>query len=682
MNLLQDLRRRLGLATILITHDLAVVRHVSHVIAVMYVGRIVELADAVELFREPRHPYTVAVLSAHADPRPVDEATRVVLRDVPVPGRAPVGMPLPHPLLAARAAGAPDRCASEVPALRTLAPRPHSRLPLRRGDGEGRRRARLTESSGAGYIAATAKTALNEARAPTLSENPRRMSRTPGSEARAFDVIVCGAGTAGCVVAGRLAQAGARVLALEAGSDFGPAGSGRWPEELVDAARLPLGHDWGYAGTGAGGQPLAFDRARVIGGSSSHNGCAQSVGWRGDYDRWAASGCDGWSGADLEPLFDEGVRRMRVGSFAQEDIQPFQAAFLDAAVEAGVPRTDDLDDLDGGIGCAVEPMNIVDGVRWNAAFAYLDPVRDRTEILGGALVDRVLLERGRAVGVRAIVDGGPSEFSTDLIVLAAGAYGTPEILLRSGIGPRGDLEALDVEPAVDLRGVGGNLHDQPAIELRFAGTHELRRDLEDFAAKRWLPEEQTLAKLASPFAEGPYDLHVYPWVEPDPALPSGWRCVFPVGLLTPRSRGRVLLVDRAPTRRGLIDHRYLAEPDDIPPLVAGVRWAGVIARSQPLARYVGEPLDPPPQGDADLQEWIRSRHTHYWHPAGSCRMGRADDRSSVVDHDGRVHGVESLRVADASVFPEIPRSTPALPTVVVGERIVRSLVRNRDQDGA
>jgi choline dehydrogenase len=491
-----------------------------------------------------------------------------------------------------------------------------------------------------------------------------------------FDAIVCGAGTAGCVVAGRLAEAGARVLVLEAGPDFGPLAAGRWPEELVDAARLPVLHDWGYAGAGAGGQALAFDRARVVGGCSSHNGCAQSVGWRGDYDRWAASGCEGWSGADLEPLFGEASVRMRVRRFDDDELQPFQAAFLEAAAGAGVTRTDDLDDLDGATGCASEQMNVVDGVRWNAAFAYLDPVRSELDVRGGALVDRVLVERDRAVGVRAIADGRTRDVRADLVVLAAGAYGTPEILLRGGIGPAADLHALGIEPVVDLPGVGANLHDQPTIELRFAGTDELRGDLEAFAAERWLPEEQALAKIASPFADGPYDLHVYPWVEPDAALASGWRCVIPVGLLTPRSRGSVRLADRDPTRIGLIDHRYLTDPTDVRPLLAGLAWAAGVARSDPLARYVGEALDPPPDDDAAVDAWLRLRHTHYWHPAGSGRMGARDDASAVVDHEGRVRGVDGLRIADGSVFPDIPRATPALPTVVVGERIARSIVVN------
>jgi choline dehydrogenase len=334
-----------------------------------------------------------------------------------------------------------------------------------------------------------------------------------------------------------------------------------------------------------------------------------------------------------------------------------------------VPRTDDLDDLDGGVGCAVEPMNVVDGVRWNAAFAYLDPVRPRVEIRGDALVDRVLIERGRAVGVRTVVGGRQRDVRSGAVVLAAGVYGTPEILLRSGVGSPEDLRWLGIGPVIDLRGVGANLHDQPAVELRFAGTDRLRRDLEAFAAERWLPEEQALAKVASPFCEGPYDLHVYPWVEPDVHAASGWRCVIPVALLTPRARGRLRLTSADADRLGEPDHAYLADPADVPPLVAGVRWAMSVAGAEPLARYLGEALDTLPDDDGALGAWIRSHHVHYWHPGGSCRMGSARDPSSVVDPDGRVHGVEGLWVADGSIFPEMPRGTPALPTVVVGEHL-------------
>jgi choline dehydrogenase len=509
-------------------------------------------------------------------------------------------------------------------------------------------------------------------------EAVNREAGAPGPADADPDVLVVGGGTAGAVVAGRLVEAGLRVQVLEAGPDYGTLSGGRWPDELLDARTLPVLHDWGYVGPGAMRPVLRFERARVIGGCSAHNGCAQSVGWRGDYDRWASLGCPGWSGAELESFFARAAARMRIRRFSSREIQPFQRAFMDAAVRAGIPETNDLDDLDGGVGCGAEPMNVVDGIRWNAAFAYLDPVRgqDGLNVVGDALVDRVLLQGNRATGVRAIIAGEMRDVPADMVVLAAGAYGSPEILLRSGIGPADDLRAAGIDVAVDLPGVGENLHDQPAAELRFAGTRQLRTDLEAFSAERWLPEEQAIAKIASTRPDGPYDVHVYPWVEPDTETPNGWRCVIPVGLLAPRSRGRLRLRSGDPSQLAEIDHGYLAEPTDVEALVAALEWAIDLARSQPIARYLGDPIDPLPEADdpRGVAAWIRSSHTHYWHPAGSCRMGPSDDPRSVLDARGRVYGVDRLRVADASIFPDIPRATPAFPTVVVGERIADMIV--------
>jgi choline dehydrogenase-like flavoprotein len=310
--------------------------------------------------------------------------------------------------------------------------------------------------------------------------------------------------------------------------------------------------------------------------------------------------------------------------------------------------------------------------------------QDGLNVVGDALVDRVLLQGNKAIGVRAIIAGEMRDVPADMVVLAAGAYGSPEILLRSGIGPADDLRAAGIDVAVDLPGVGENLHDQPAAELRFAGTQQLRTDLEAFSAERWLPEEQAIAKIASTRPDGPYDVHVYPWVEPDTETPNGWRCVIPVGLLTPRSRGRLRLRSGDPSRLAEVDHGYLAEPTDVEALVAALEWAIDLARSQPIARarsqpiarYLGDPIDPLPEADdpRGVAAWIRSSHTHYWHPAGSCRMGPSDDPRSVLDARGRVYGVDRLRVADASIFPDIPRATPAFPTVVVGERIADMIV--------
>ena len=194
----------------------------------------------------------------------------------------------------------------------------------------------------------------------------------------ACDVLVVGGGSGGCVVAGRLAaESDARVILVEAGPDYGARTSGLWPADLLDGGALVTSHEWGYdSGPLAGREPIAFQRARVIGGCSSHNGCVVAVGCPEDYDRWAAlTGDDRWSSASVRPALARALERMRVRTYAEDEVGPFHRACLDAAASLGVPRADDLDDLDGGVGFGIEPVNIEAGVRFNASFAYVDPAR-------------------------------------------------------------------------------------------------------------------------------------------------------------------------------------------------------------------------------------------------------------------------------------------------------------------
>jgi choline dehydrogenase len=489
------------------------------------------------------------------------------------------------------------------------------------------------------------------------------------------EIVVVGAGTAGCVVAGRLAEAGRQVVVLEAGPDYGPFSEPGWPADLLDARTLPPSHDWGYVGPGFDDRELAFARAKVVGGCSAHNGCTQMVGWGPDYDRWAQD-APGWNAAELRPLFTAAYERMRMYKWKPDEIQPLHRAFVDAAAGLGVPVRDDFDDLDGGPSIGAAPVNIVDGIRWNSAFGYLDPVRRGRglTVVADATVDRVSIDGSRAPRVEFHDADGSHSLSADHVVLCAGAYGSPEILLRSGIGPADALISLDVNVAVDLPGVGENLHDHPTAELHFEGTHALVTDLEAFAHEHWLPEEQTSAKIASSLCEGPYDLHIFPWIESDASLESGWRVVMPVALVTPRSRGRVTLRSGA-TGSPPIHHGYLQEPGDVHALADGVAWIAELIRSAPLARYLGKPLSVPDSEDrGSLRDWVRRNHQHYWHPAGSCRMGPEGDAFAVVGADGLVHGTSNMSVADASVFPRIPRATPAWPVVTAGERLARSLV--------
>lgn len=501
---------------------------------------------------------------------------------------------------------------------------------------------------------------------------------------RYADTIVVGGGTSGAVVAALLAEAGTgSVLVLEAGPDYGPVDSGEWPADLLDAAALGYSADWGYTSENTfANRVVRFERARVIGGCSAHNGCAAIWGSRVDYDDWAAMGLEGWGTADLLPLFHEANRRMRVRFYDQSEITPFHAACLESAAAAGIPQVLDLNDLDADEGMAASPVNIAAGVRWNSAFAYLDPVRDRPSptIRGGVAVSHLHLERQRVSGVSCVTESGMETVSAGRVVVAAGTYGSPGVLLRSGIGHSAELSAVGVNPLHHVPGVGKNLHDHPSTWLAYNGSEALERRMSAFAESGWLPEEQTIAKVRSPgynAAEGGFDLHLYPVGGPVAQEP-GWRWHFPVACMTPRSRGAVSLRSSDPGAPLRIDHRYQTDPDghDTAVLAAGFALVRELVSRSPLRELVGRELEPGPDvgTSAMVQQWIQEHGEHYYHPVGTCAMGRPDDPLAVCDARGKVHGIDNLYVADCSVMPVIPRANTNIPAIVVGERIGRWLV--------
>ena len=478
------------------------------------------------------------------------------------------------------------------------------------------------------------------------------------------EVVVAGGGTAGAVVAARLAEAGRDVLVLEAGPDPGPFGDPRWPADLVDATRLGTSYDWGFdSGTSYADQVVRFERARVIGGCSAHNGAVQTWGHRSDYDDW---GIPGWTADDLLPHFQRASEVLRVRTYEVGELTPWQRAWYDAAPAAGLPHLADLNDLDETVGIAPESVNVADGVRWNTAFAYLDPVRDRLTIAGNALVDRVLIERGRARGV-ALADGRRVEAGA--VVVAGGTFCSPAMLLRSGVGPPDDLRRLGIEVAVALPGVGANLHDQPFVLLTWEGSDEIRRAMDRVA---WAPDEQVLAKAASSADPAAFDLPLLPYSPTHLGDGRTWHAG--AACLRPRSRGRVALASRDPDVLPLVDHRFLTDAGghDAAVLTEGVELLREIAAQPAMRRLLGRELVPGPGGPA-IAEHARAHVDCYWHPVGTCRMGPAGDPGAVVDARGQVHGLEGCYVADCSVIPFVPRATTALPTVVIGERIAEEI---------
>ncbi len=491
--------------------------------------------------------------------------------------------------------------------------------------------------------------------------------------ALACDVLVIGGGSGGCVVAGRVAvESNASVILVEAGPDYGPRASGLWPDDLLDGGALVTSHDWGYdSGPIAGRGQIPFPRARVIGGCSSHNGCVVAVGCPEDYDGWAALADDGrWSSAAIRPALARVLERLAVRTYGDDEVGPFHRACLEAAVELGLPRADDLADLDGGVGFGIEPVNVDAGVRVNASFAYVDPARGRKNfsIIDSALCDRLYSRSG---GIEVVVrrNGAEVRIEAATVVLAAGSYGTPAILQRSGVGDPAQLRAAGIAPVVDLPGVGSNLHDHPLAEVEFAGSDRLRVLLAESSATRFTPEEQTLGKLRSSRATGPFDLHLFPVAGHPHSLLEG-RILLVAAAMEPRSRGSLTVAGPDPEAAPLIDHGYLSDPAgvDLVVLGEGVERARELAATDALRTLIGPEITP----SADRP--ISVYHAHYYHPVGTCAMGPESDPLAVCDGAGRVRGLDGVLVADCSLMPVVPRANTNVPAVLVGEVIADHLV--------
>jgi choline dehydrogenase len=494
---------------------------------------------------------------------------------------------------------------------------------------------------------------------------------------RSIDLLVCGGGTAGAALAGIVARdTRLNVVLLEAGPDYGPLAARRWPADLLDARRIPDTHGWGYAGLAhpSHHRPTPFDRARVIGGCSSHNGCVALLGHRRDYDRWAELGNSGWGWEAVAPAFERAMQGLRVRTVADEEVTPFHQAFIDGALAAGIPHARDMNDPDETAGGGASPVNISDGIRWNSALGYLDPVRQHNTltVIGDALVDRVEVQGGQAVAVHAIIDGHRERIAAGRIVLAAGAYGSPAILLRSGIGPADDLRTLGIDVHHELAGVGRALADHPAVALRYQPSAALEQELHAFEQAHWTPEEQALLKARSKQCTEAFDLHLYSVAGREADQTTRYYSVT-VSSVAPVSHGRLRLASADPTAAPLIDHGYLSDPSgtDLEVLLDGVRLAREVM-AEPLAdgRLAAELVPGPEAGSrAELARFIERSVGMYYHPACSCRMGPADDPLAVVDAAGAVHGIAGLYVCDASIFPTLMRANTNLPAAMAAEHL-------------
>jgi choline dehydrogenase len=511
-----------------------------------------------------------------------------------------------------------------------------------------------------------------------------------------YEYVVIGAGSAGCVLANRLSGAGASVLLLESGGSSRHLGV-KAPAAFSTLFQTP--RDWNYLSESEPalfGRRLYLPRGRMLGGSSSMNAMMYVRGNRADYDGWARDGASGWSYDEVLPYFKRSednaeFRDLYHGVGGEQHVtgkrwlSSHWEPFLESAAAAGVPRIADCNGAqqDGGV---LVQTTTRGGRRWSAADAFLAPARKRSNlsITTDAHVSRIVLESGRAVGVE-YGRGGETETARAEreVILSAGAYGSPQTLMLSGVGPADHLREHGIEVRVDQPNVGAHLQEHPMalVNLRCATSDTL----DDAAAPKYLlpwllggrgklssnvaeaalhwRSESSLPSPDFQFVFGP----VYYWQHglrkaTAPALSIG-----PV-LIRPTSRGSVRLRSADPGDHPRILNNLLGSDAEVEAMLRALELARDIASKPPFGTHVVEELNPAAtvRSREELTAWLRATCEHEYHPTCTCRIGSPGD--GVVDPELRVHGVEGLRVIDASVMPSITSGNTHAPTLMIAER--------------
>ena len=521
-----------------------------------------------------------------------------------------------------------------------------------------------------------------------------------------FDYVVVGGGSAGCCVAGRLSEdAQQTVCLLEAGG----------PDDSV-FVRAPLGfaataslniNSWGYntiPQAGFNGRLGFQPRGKVMGGSSSVNAMVYTRGNAHDYNTWAALGNAGWSYQEVLPYFKKSEHNECFGADAYRGVggplnvsylrspSPINQAFVKACNEQGIPSNPDYN---GAKQFGVSPGQVTQkgGERWNAARAYIDPHRhqDNLRIISHAHATQVLMEGKRAVGVRYLVNGVEHEVRARReVILSGGAFGTPQLLMLSGIGPALHLQDIGIPLVHELPGVGQNLQDHVTTVLIYK-THKIN-DAMGFSLKgtwnmlkaMWEWRTQRTGWITSNVSEtqgfvSTYGNTDYPNIQlalctgivDDHArkMHMGHGYTLHVTLLRPKSRGSVTLASRNPTDKPLIDPAFFKHKDDLQTMMKATQMGLQIMESEGLASYRAEMLySLNAQDPAQIESFLRDHSDTEYHPVGTCKMGPAQDPLAVVDSELRVHGLQNLRVIDASVMPNLVSGNTNAPTIMIAEK--------------
>jgi choline dehydrogenase len=524
-------------------------------------------------------------------------------------------------------------------------------------------------------------------------------------ELRSFDYIIVGGGTAACVLANRLTEdAAVRVLMIEAG----PEPESPWIKMPLAMGKL-FTHptlNWGFytdPEAKLNNRPIFWPRGRVLGGSSSINGSAYVRGQAEDYEGWRRLGNVGWGWSDILPYFNKlelredlpVAQRNRAGMLAVNYptyVHPITRAFIEAGVRNGLPASDNLN---GAVseGISLMPNSVRRGVRQSAVETYLKPARQRQNLVveTSALARRLILEGRKAAGIEYERDGQIQKaMAAREVILAAGAIGSPQILMLSGIGPGRHLQEHGIAMVADVPGVGENLHDHPytMCTYRTAPANSLNPQLRGIrvawhALNYYLAKRGPLtngASQATALARGLPDApcpdlqivfrpmsHVFDSsgkIAPDP-IP---RVTGGVAYVRPKSRGRLLLKSADPRQAPAMFANYLTVASDEEGLLAGVKMVRRIFQTEPIkSRLLSE--DAPGDScktDNDLREYLHKAANTFCHPSGTCKMGQ--DAMSVVDERLRVRGIESLRVIDAAIMPALPSGGPAPAVFMIAEK--------------
>lgn len=524
-----------------------------------------------------------------------------------------------------------------------------------------------------------------------------------------FDYVIVGAGSAGCVLAHRLTEdPSCRVLLIEAGGTDTLA----WSRIPGAYPRLQDTHyDWGYRSVPQRqlhGRRIFHPRGKVLGGSSTINYLMYIRGNRGDYDRWRDLGNGGWGYKDVLPHFVRMECNQRIhdayhGSAGPITVSdhgernPLSRIFVEAAQEIGIPLNADFN---GAVqeGCGYYQLTCRENVRCSAADGYLVPIlgRPNLKVVTYAHATRVLIEKGRAIGVEYLspTQGLRRPHAANEVLLCAGAFNSPQLLMLSGVGPAEALTRLGMDVRLDLPGVGANLQDHIASHTRcttkanysFSAQPDAYRKE---AMREW--ETRRTGPLTSNFLEAgcflrveaddafPNLQHVFrPMLVPEyPEGPRPQRHGLTISsyVARPKSTGRMTLATANPLDKPVIDPNYLDDPYDVRAMLVGIRWNRRILAAKAFAGVVAEEVAPgsAAQDDGELTEYVRKTASTTWHPAGTCKMGT--DAMAVVDPSLRVRGIESLRVVDASIMPTMVSGNLNAPTMMIAEK-ASDLIRN------